>query len=241
MYKQKVTVEIENLQTLIKGVVGIFLTCVAYSVIISDHIDLDRLYAPYFSLFLIPALSVLCFVFMLRSPYTFAEYGFNLKGWRKTVKESLLVALVLIGLAMITKVLLLAFDGKYSGFGLFSPSLSFSHADTVVDLKMLVGYICLYSLFTPLQEMMARGFMQTLLHRLFSWLPKNKRNWSAIVVSNLVFAFTHLHLSVEFALMAFFTGLIWGWMYSRHNSLLGVSMCHIVSGLVVIFLIGFKF
>jgi membrane protease YdiL (CAAX protease family) len=65
------------------------------------------------------------------------------------------------------------------------------------------------------------------------------RRFLAILVANLVFSMTHVHLSTFFALLVFVPGLVWGWLYSRHRTLLGISVSHIVVGLVAFSIVGF--
>ena len=52
----------------------------------------------------------------------------------------------------------------------------------------------------------------------------------AIVLSNVVFSVTHLHLGWICALSSFIPGLFWGWMYYRQRSLVGVSISHVLIG-----------
>jgi CRP/FNR family cyclic AMP-dependent transcriptional regulator len=92
-----------------------------------------------------------------------------------------------------------------------------------------------YALIVPLQELTARGALQSSLHM---FLVGKHRNWLAILVSNVVFTACHLHLSTGFALMAFFPGLIWGALYARQRSLVGVSVSHILLGIWAFSVLG---
>jgi membrane protease YdiL (CAAX protease family) len=52
----------------------------------------------------------------------------------------------------------------------------------------------------------------------------------ANLIANCVFAAVHTHVSVSFALMAFVPGVLWGWLYSRHPTVVGIAISHIVVG-----------
>jgi membrane protease YdiL (CAAX protease family) len=62
----------------------------------------------------------------------------------------------------------------------------------------------------------------------------------AIIVANLVFAAAHAHLSLSFALAAFFPGLVWGLIFWRTNSLIAASVSHVVIGLGALFFLGIE-
>lgn len=54
---------------------------------------------------------------------------------------------------------------------------------------------------------------------------------SASLVSNAVFSISHQHRVPDYAQVVFVLGLVWGWMYHRHQSPLGVSLPDILIGL----------
>jgi membrane protease YdiL (CAAX protease family) len=93
-----------------------------------------------------------------------------------------------------------------------------------------------YSVFAPVQEFIARGCFQTSFQ---NFLMGKYRILIAIVISNLMFSMTHLHISIRFAFIAFIPGLFWGWQYARHKNLIGISISHIIIGLSASIFIGF--
>jgi len=107
-------------------------------------------------------------------------------------------------------------------------------------LKLTKGGLLLtcfaYSVFAPVQEFIARGCFQSSFQ---NFLVGKYKTLTAIVISNLMFSMTHLHISISFALLAFIPGLFWGWQYARHKTLIGISISHIVIGLSASIFIGF--
>jgi membrane protease YdiL (CAAX protease family) len=57
-------------------------------------------------------------------------------------------------------------------------------------------------------------------------------------MANALFAATHTHISPWFSLMAFVTGLMWGWLYARQRSLLGVFVSHTLVGIWAVKVLG---
>lgn len=94
-----------------------------------------------------------------------------------------------------------------------------------------------YALFVPVQELIARSGLQ---HCLYMSLPGGHkgRTWESIILSNLMFALTHLHLTIAFALAALAPGIFWGWLYSRQKSIVAVSVSHILIGVFAFFTLG---
>jgi CRP-like cAMP-binding protein len=89
-----------------------------------------------------------------------------------------------------------------------------------------------YCMLIPLQELFARGLLQTSLDHVFAEHPR--RQLMAIVLSNAAFAPLHVHVSPYFGVLApmiFVLGLPLGWLYARHRSLLGVAFVHVIIGL----------
>lgn len=102
----------------------------------------------------------------------------------------------------------------------------------VADIVFTLTYILL----SPVQEMIARGLMQSSIE---TFLDRTKHHiFMSIVLSNLLFATNHAHLSLWFAVMAFVPGIVWGFLYARQRSLVGVSISHAVYGVIAIKVLG---
>jgi membrane protease YdiL (CAAX protease family) len=98
-----------------------------------------------------------------------------------------------------------------------------------------VFYVVVYGLFTFLQELVARGGVQTALELVLSG---PRRRLSALLLADLLFAATHLHVSAALAAAVFVPGLFWGWMYARQRTLAGVTASHAMIGLYAYFVLG---
>jgi hypothetical protein len=61
-----------------------------------------------------------------------------------------------------------------------------------------------------------------------------------IVVSNALFASSHLHLWVSFAIVVFFTGLRWGARFAGQRNVAGVAVSHVLGGWFGFLGLGFE-
>ena len=179
-------------------------------------------------IFLFAAMS---FFVIKKGGYPFSIYGLTLKNWRQSLIESILWLIPILALLCVLKWLYLT---RYSG-ARDLPLLSWGQ-----HLKMSKGGLILtclaYSVFAPVQEFIARGCFQTSFQ---NFLVGKHRILIAVVISNLMFSMTHLHISIRFALIAFIPGLFWGWQYARHKNLIGISISHIIIGISASIFIGF--
>lgn len=101
-----------------------------------------------------------------------------------------------------------------------------------------LGPTLAYVVFVPVQEFVARGATQGPLFEFFS--GSARRRWVlAIVVSNTLFAVTHLHLTLAYVTVAFVGGLLWGALFARQQSLVGPVVSHVLVGIHALDLLGF--
>ena len=91
-------------------------------------------------------------------------------------------------------------------------------------------FIIAYIILCPIQEFITRGVLQGSL--LKSLKGKYRISFS-LILSNILFSIAHQHLGLIIAFLMFFPGLFWGWLFQRHQSLIGVSLSHIAIGLWV--------
>ncbi len=89
----------------------------------------------------------------------------------------------------------------------------------------------------PLQELVARGIVQTLLYH---HLPgqEMRRRLGAIIIPNLLFCAMHAHLSLTFAALVFIPGLFWGALFYQQRSMAGVVISHLCLGFYGFFILG---
>ena len=157
-------------------------------------------------------------------------FGLTTKNWVIAVKESLFWSAVIIGVLITIKWGLIHYVPKYSHLTLFT--FEPGHE------KYHVFNFILYGLHSPIQEFIARGVLQGSLQHFFRGKNVTIR---AIIISNALFSATHVHLlGGLLGVIVFVPGLFWGWLYSRHENLIGVSISHILIGWTALFFLNIE-
>lgn len=175
---------------------------------------------------------------MKGSGYPLQFYGLTLEDWPKAIKDALLYTLPwLMGLILFKWMLINLLD-PFQHLPLFEVGahLNINHNETLnpaIPVLIIIGYLIL----TPIQELIARGALQSSLQE---FLTGPNRIWWAIFISNLLFSMAHVHISLTFAAAVFIPGLFWGWLYSRHKTLLGVCLSHLIIGGWAFFILGYQ-
>lgn len=202
---------------------GLFFVYVVLSLSINDVLVLfakffgvDVLAAP-FNWFSSVLYFVVTFVFMMRLGLHYRDFGFTFKNSKQSIKEGSSLALVSVILFTLVSLLghhFLAWPSKFvsQGFkGLFSLSSVAYFAHVI------------------LQEVGFRGLYMGSLYRFMNKMHP----FLVIVLSSLVFAVLHAHLGLFGFLAAFFSSLLFGYLYLRHQNLMGVIILHFVLGLIL--------
>lgn len=158
-------------------------------------------------------------------------FGLTTRNWRPAVTESMMWTVVIVASMIAVKWLLITNVDRYKDLPLFDFNPSSQQGYVVLNF-------ILYGLHSPVQEFIARGVLQSSLQHFFT--GKNI-TFRAIVVSNALFSATHVHLmSGLLALIVFIPGLFWGWLYSRHENLIGVSISHMIIGWTALFFLNLE-
>ncbi len=182
------------------------------------NIDFDHPYAQtivYVSSRSLELLVLLVFVaIVIKSSVPLTGFGVTIKGWKKSLKESIIVTIPFMLAMTGGKLLLMEYTELFSDTAL----LNWHYFDW--------SYIT-YLAVAPLQEFVTRGVFQSSIQRLlisrYDWLL-------AISITSLVFGALHLHSSVALGLAAFATSWLWGLLFARHKTLVGVSVSHFLIG-----------
>lgn len=111
--------------------------------------------------------------------------------------------------------------------------------DGNLDVQFYLISMGIYALFVPVQEIIARCGLQSLIRESL-YGSDRYRTGTAIFVSNLIFAAAHVHLNVGIAVATFFGGVFWGWLFHRRRSIVGVSVSHIMIGGAALFALGLE-
>ena len=156
--------------------------------------------------------------------------GLTTKQWKRSVKESVLWTIPVILLCIGAKWALIRYLPKYNDLPLFEINF--------LQQKHLAFNFLLYGVHSPIQEFIARGVLQGSLQHYFTGKNVTLR---AIIVSNALFSATHVHLvDGLLGIAVFIPGLFWGWLYARHENLIGVSISHLLIGWTVLFILNFE-
>ncbi len=165
------------------------------------------------------------------SPWPPSAYGFTLRNWRGNALEAVLLSIPAAFVIVAAKWVAIQVMPSFAGQPLFDLARS-----TGLSLREVLLYGLAYAAFTPIQEIVARAGIQSSLQM---FLDHRYRVVEAIVLSNLLFSATHLHVSLTLALLVFPMGLFWGWIFARQGSLVGSSVSHILLGVFGLFVVGF--
>jgi len=152
---------------------------------------------------------------IIKSRLPLKDFGITLQGWKRSVIESLGVSAIIIALLCAIKFIINSYWP-----GVFKETHMF-------DLKYIeISYVT-YIFIAPLQEFITRGTVQGILQKLFT---SRYRGVLAIMVTSLLFGALHMVVSINLAIAAMLTGWLWGWMFWRQKSLVGVSLSHFIIG-----------
>jgi len=176
--------------------------------------------------------AVLTFFSIKRSGYSFDRFGITTKNWKKSVFESIIFSIPVMCLIVLGKWLFIEF-----GTGTDNVPLFYMGYSTQSSLGLILTVVA-YSTFSPIQEFIARGGIQSAFQEL---LISKHKNLIAVLIANIMFSMTHIHISTVIALVVFIPGLFWGWLYYRHKTLIGVCISHIIIGLFAIRVVGFPY
>jgi len=171
---------------------------------------------------------------VLCSGFPRSFFGLQTDNWKSALAFSVLPSLAFLAAAASLKLALIHTTETFSSCSLFQAML----AKTCTRSPLWVAF-GLYLGLAPLQEFVVRCCLQAPLHAFLSGSEHRRRVWS-ILVSDLVFAAAHAHISIAFAVAAFIPGLLWGWMFARTNSLIAVAASHFLIGGTSIYLLGIE-
>lgn len=176
-------------------------------------------------------------VYVLRDTgYGLHRFGLHLRRWRVAVIESLAATLVMCALVLAVKLWLIQPGQLLEGQELLRLTALLEGRTGELSASQLLFLMGTYLLYAPLQELIARGALQSGLQE---FLVGARRTAWAVVLSNLLFAAAHAHISLAVAALVFLPGLVWGALFARHRSLLGVCLSHLLLGWFTLYMVGF--
>ncbi|MFI4962796.1 MAG: cyclic nucleotide-binding domain-containing protein [Legionellales bacterium] len=168
--------------------------------------------------------------FMLTSGYPKKFFGLSFSHWFKNALEGIAWSIPIMGIIVLLKYSIIHYYGL--NMPLFDWSGKLLAGLTPLALSITITSYCLL---VPVQELIARGAIQGALQEFLTW---KHNTFAAVIVSNLVFSMIHLHLSAQVALSVFLLGLVWGWLYAKQRSLVGVTVSHLIVGVWSLYCVG---
>lgn len=166
-------------------------------------------------------------------------FGLTTKNWRASVIDSLKFTIPAMLALTLLKWILVHYTSSYADEPLFNPFGMFrGDAKQTATVTVLILFATIYSAFSIVQEFLVRCVVQGSLEY---FLQGRHKVLVAILLANLIFSVLHMHVSTIFAVLVFIPGLLWGFLYHRNKSLIGVSLSHILIGVWGGFILGFDF
>jgi CRP-like cAMP-binding protein/membrane protease YdiL (CAAX protease family) len=194
------------------------------------NLSLDAERASLISAVIIVLFSLALTIMIRHSQLPKRIFGLTMRNWRKATRESLFWTVIIVVVMITAKWTVINSVPRYHALPLFD----FDFAQQ----KYLGLNFILYGLHSPIQEFIARGVLQGSLSHFFKGRNVTVR---AVLISNALFSATHVHLlGGLLGVIVFVPGLFWGWMYSRHETLLGVSISHIIIGWMGLFVLNLE-
>ena len=150
-------------------------------------------------------------IFLLMKVFniTNEELGITKQNLWKSIKRNLILIVLCLIIILIFKLL---------------------HFDKYNPNETLLFYIFYIFISCPMQEFLYRG--------VFGYFDTNsKYNYLWIILSSLCYSFVHIiYRDILTCLLTFIVGIIWYNYYKKDKNLCGVTLSHMVLGIVTIFL-----
>lgn len=194
------------------------------------NLSMDAQRASITSAIIIVIFCVVLILMIRQSKLPLSFFGLTSKNWKLSLKESMAWSIVILGALLLTKWILVEYVPKYQHLPVFDFNPT--------QQRYLAFNFIIYGLHSPIQEFIVRGVLQGSLQHFFSGKNVTLR---AIIISNALFSATHVHLlGGLLGMIVFVPGLFWGWLYSRHENLIGVSVSHLLVGWTALFFLNLE-
>ena len=208
-----------------------YMLCLPVTAFILPFLPNDSL----ISFFFIALFAWVSWAFLTGPSTGYADYGFTLRNWHGQLGRGVLYSLPMLGAATLGK-FGLAQAGVQSA-QVFEPARVMNGAD--FEPWHWSAFLLTYVVLSFAQELVRCSIQGSLAIYLKS--AGRTDSWRSLLVANMTFAATHVHLGPIFPLLAFLPGLYWGWIYQREKSYLATAVSHALVGGWVIFVLGIPY
>lgn len=178
-----------------------------------------------FTLFLATSLMIVSWGIIRFSKLPVREFGLTFRNSGVAIKESLIATAGVIVLITIVKVVLINSSDEFSGH-------------RVVEWGLIDWTFFAYLFVAPVQEFIGRGVFQSSFERIIT--GKHSAVW-ALILASLVFGVTHTYYSLSLTVITVVSSLLWGWLYQRHRTIVGISISHFITGNYLILMDFWKY
>lgn len=170
------------------------------------------------------------------SKLDYKSLGITWKGAFNSIKFGFLYTVPFMVLTVLIKYFFIKFhlvepQPLFSLTPAFDPANTFGFSEKTF-LAILLG---LYVFSVLFQELIVRAGFQAPLMIL---LGGHYRNLLAILLPNIFFAMIHIPISITFAVIVFFPGLLWGWLLYKYKNILAPLTSHLLLGYFALFVLG---
>ncbi len=168
------------------------------------------LFIPYLyeiKFYLLTFIGIIIYVLMRFNKVSNKELGITKKNFSESIKRNMLLVILCFALIIIFKVF---------------------HLDKYSPTETMFFYIFYIFISCPIQEFLYRG--------VFGYFDMNNKNpYLWIVLSSLCYSFVHIiYKDVLTCVLTFIIGIIWYLFYKKDYNLAGVTLSHIVLGILTI-------
>ena len=157
--------------------------------------------------YILTIIGVIIFILMKVFNIKNKDLGINKNNILESIKRSLLLIIVSIIIIIIFKLL---------------------HIDKYNSNESIFFYIFYILISCPIQEFLYRG-----VFGYFEKVYNNKYLW--LIISSLLYSFIHIiYKDILTCILTFIIGIIWYILYRKDYNLVGVSISHIIIGILTI-------
>jgi len=186
--------------------IGMVVSNVVATQIVAINVYTELFAWQYLAVLLVPSLVI---VRLMRIPLS--ALGLTTVGLRRSLLEGAALSALFLALATVAVVV-----------SRWLPA--------VPDIAVTVGLSAIpgYFLHTFLQELVARGLLQTSFQRFL----RDRRGYQAVVLSAVLFGLFHIHFGLVAVVLTIVSSVLFGLFYLRHQNLAGVTLVHFFVGAI---------
>lgn len=187
--------------------IGMVVNNVVSTQILEVDVHTQQFAWQYLLVALVPCLVI---VWMMKIPLS--QIGLTTEGLRKSVTEGVVASVAVMAL---------------TAAAVIGSQLS----DSVPDLRFTPGWSAVpgYLLHSFLQEVVARGFMQSSIQRFLN----DRRGVKTVLLTSSVFGVFHIHFGLLAVVVTIVGCIVFGLFYLRHQNVAGVTLLHFFLGACV--------